>query len=338
MSLSKLITRVTLILFCSVFFAAAAQAQFKASIQGTVLDSKGGVVAGAKVTVTNQDTGVVRDTVASAEGFYRVSELPPGKYTVSVEAAGFKVSLSKDVVVEAEQPRGLDITLAVGNVQESVTVTASTGGLQTENASVNTTIGSQEVLTLPQFGRDPYELLHLSPGVFGDNARQGNGNAFALPQQVGPGQSNSSIFQTENQVQIVSNGQRVTANNYSLDGASIDSLSNGGSAVITPNQESVQQIIVTSASYNAEQGRNSGAQVEVISKAGTNNYHGSGLIKFNDKGLNAFNKFYGAKNIPLKSISCEGEALTTVGQHSPTRNDQKYRDFAGSLGGTVIKR
>ncbi len=212
MSLSKLITRVTLLLVCGVFFAAAAQAQFKASIQGTVLDSKGGVVGGAKVTVTNQDTGVVRDTVASAEGFYRVSELPPGKYTVSVEAAGFKVSLSKDVVVEAEQPRGLDITLAVGNVQESVTVTASAGGLQTENANVNTTIGSQEVLTLPQFGRDPYELLHLSPGVFGDNARQGNGNAFALPQQVGPGASNNSIFQTENQVQIVSNGQRVSAN------------------------------------------------------------------------------------------------------------------------------
>jgi len=131
MSLSKLFTRVTLLLVCGVFFAAAAQAQFKASVQGTVLDSKGGVVGGAKVTVTNQDTGVVRDTVASAEGFYRVSELPPGKYTVSVEAAGFKVSLSKDVVVEAEQPRGLDITLAVGNVQESVTVTASTGGLQT---------------------------------------------------------------------------------------------------------------------------------------------------------------------------------------------------------------
>src|SRR5258708_5637216 len=259
MSLSKFFIRVALLLVCGVFFAAAAQAQFKASIQGTVLDSKGGVVAGAKVTVTNQDTGVVRDTVASAEGFYRVSELPPGKYSVSVEAAGFKVSLSKDVVVEAEQPRGLDITLAVGNVQESVTVTASTGGLQTENANMNTTIGSQEVLTLPQFGRDPYELLRMAPGVFGDNARQGNGNSFALPQQVGPGQSNSSIFQTENQVQIVSNGQRVTANNYSLDGVSVNSFSNGGSAVVTPNQESVQQIVVTSASYNAEQEPNSGA-------------------------------------------------------------------------------
>ena len=317
--------------------AVSAYAQFKASIQGTVLDSKGGVVSGAKVTVTNQDTGVEHDTVASAEGFYRISELPPGRYTVAVEAPGFKKSSSTDVVVEAEQPRGFDVTLSVGNVQESVTVTAPTGELETENANVNTTIGTQEVLTLPQFGRDPYELLHMAPGVFGDNARQGNGNSFALPQQVGPGQSNSSIFQTENQVQIVSNGQRVTANTYSLDGVSINSLSNGGSAVITPNQESVQQIIVTSSSYNAEQGRNSGAQVEVISKGGTNNFHGSGLIKFNDKGLNAFNKFYGANNVPLTSITCEGGAFKIVAQHCPTRNDQKYRDFAGSLGGPVIK-
>src|SRR6266702_5324488 len=274
-------------------------AQFKASIQGTVMDPQGNAVPGAKVTVTNQATNLSRDTVASGEGFYRVSELPPGTYTVTVEAPGFKQATSKGIVVEAEQPRGFDVTLQVGNVQESVIVTASAGGLETENANVNTTIGTQEVLTLPQFGRDPYELLRMAPGVFGDNARQGNGNSFALPQQVGPGQSNSSIFQTENQVQIVSNGQRVTANTYSLDGVSVNSLSNGGAAVVTPNQESVQQIIVTSSSYNAEQGRNSGAQIEVISKSGTNNYHGSGLIKFNDKGLNAFNKFYGANNIPL---------------------------------------
>jgi len=337
MTLPKLSLRTLLLLVSLCLCVCVANAQFKASIQGTVVDPSGAAVVGAKVTITNQDTGTVRDTVTSAEGFYRLSQLPPGKYTVSVEAAGFKKSTSQDVVVEAEQPRGFDVTLTVGSAQESVTVTAPTGELETENANVNTTIGSQEVLTLPQFGRDPYELLHMAPGVFGDNARQGNGNSFALPQQVGPGQSNSSIFQTENQVQIVSNGQRVTANNYNLDGVSVNSLSNGGSAVITPNQESVQQIVVTSASYNAEQGRNSGAQIEVISKSGTNKYHGSALIKFNDKGLNAFNKFYGASNIPLSPISCEGGAFTIVAQHCPTRNDQKYRDFAGSFGGPLIK-
>ncbi len=118
---------------------------------------------------------------------------------------------------------------------------------------------------------------------------------------------------------------------------SVDSLSNGGAAVITPNQESVQEIVVTSASFNAEQGRNSGAQVQVISKGGTNNYHGSGLIKFNDKGLNAFNKFYGPNTGTLPTLSCESGAFTVVASHCPTRNDQKYRDFGGSLGGPILR-
>jgi len=336
MSISKLSIRAMLVVACVVLFAAAAHAQFKASIQGTILDSKGGVVAGAKVTVTNQNTGVVRETTASDQGFYRINELPPGSYTVTVEASGFKQTISKDIVVEAEQPRGFDVTLQVGAVQESVTVSASAEGLQTENASTTNTISSQEILTLPQFGRDPYELIRLTPGVFGDAARQGNGNSFALPQQVGPGGSNNQIFQVENQVQVSSNGQRVTANTYTLDGVSVDSLANGGSAVITPNQESVQEIVVTSASFNAEQGRNSGAQVQVISKGGTNNYHGSGLIKFNDKGLNAFNKFYGPTTGTLPTLSCEGGAFTIVASHCPTRNDQKYRDFGGSVGGPIV--
>src|SRR5712664_906201 len=220
MSLSRFSLRALLTLACVALFAAAAHAQFKASIQGTVQDAKGGIVAGAKVTVTNQGTGAIRETTASDQGFYRINELPPGSYTVTVEASGFKQAISKDIVVEAEQPRGYDVILQIGAVQESVTVSASAEGLQTENASTTNTISSQEILTLPQFGRDPYELIRLTPGVFGDAARQGNGNSFALPQQVGPGGSNRPIFQTENQVQVSSNGQRLPANTYTLDGVS----------------------------------------------------------------------------------------------------------------------
>src|SRR5690349_23901386 len=118
MSLSRFLVRATLFAACAVFLVSAAHAQFKASIQGTVMDPQGTAVPGAKVTVTNQDTGVSRDTVTSGEGFYRISELPPGKYTVTLEAAGFKKSTSKDIGVEAEQPRGFDATLSVGDIQE----------------------------------------------------------------------------------------------------------------------------------------------------------------------------------------------------------------------------
>src|SRR6202790_4449446 len=325
-----------LVLFC--LCAVPTYAQFKASMQGTVVDPQSNAVAAAKVTVTNQATQASYNAVTNNQGFYRINELPPGNYTVDVEATGFKKSSSKDVVVEAEQPRGFDVSLQVGATRRTVTVLASEVGLQTEDASVSGTLTSQEVLTLPQFGRDPYELLRLTPGVFGDASRQNNCNSFILPQQPRtPGGSNNAIFQAENQVQIAANGQRVTANNYSLDGASVDSLSNGGAAVITPNQESVQEIVVTSASYNAEQGRNSGAQIEVITRGGSNDFHGSALAHFNDKGLNSFNKFYGANNVKLSPISCEGGSFTIVAQHCPTRNDQKYRDYAGSIGGPILR-
>jgi outer membrane receptor protein involved in Fe transport len=319
MSLSKHFIRAIVFAVFAMFLAATAHAQFKASIQGTVMDPQGTAVPGAKVTITNQDTGVVRDTVASAEGFYRIGELPPGKYTVTIEAAGFKKSTSKDVVVEAEQPRGLDVRLDIGAVTEQVTVTATPEALTTENANTGSTITTEEIARLPQVGRDPYELLRLTPGVFGDGARQGNGNASVFPNNSGPGGSNSSIFQVENQVQVSANGQRAASNNFTIDGVSVNSLGFGGAAVITPNQESVQQITVLSSSYSAEDGRGSGAQVKVVSKGGTNQFHGSGFFKYQDPNWNAFNNFHGP----------QGE--------QPARVNNNFRQFGGSIGGPIFK-
>ncbi len=127
MTISKFSLRALGMLACLAFCIFTANAQNKASLQGTVLDPKGTTVVGAKVTVTNQETGVSRDAVTSGEGFYRVGELPPGKYTIVIAAPGFKESVTKDVIVEAEQPRGLDVTLAMGAVTEQVTVTANAG-------------------------------------------------------------------------------------------------------------------------------------------------------------------------------------------------------------------
>src|SRR5437868_11068723 len=164
-----------LLLLC--LSAVATYAQFKASLQGTVMDSHGAAIAGAKIHILEQSTGLSRDTVTSDEGFYRVAQLPPGRYTVTVEFTGFKSSVSKDVEIKAEEPRGLDITLEVGTVTEQVTVSASAEALQTENANMGTTVSTEEISRLPQVGRDPYELLRFTPGVFGDGSRQGNGQA-----------------------------------------------------------------------------------------------------------------------------------------------------------------
>ena len=281
---------------CFLLLAPALWAQYGSSMEGTVTDQSGATVAGATVTATNQATGVSRDTQTNDSGFYRISGLPPGNYKVVAQAPTFKQGTAADVVVAAEAVRGLNISLQPGGAQESITVTGATEALETENASINGTISAQEVTDLPEFGRDPYNLIRLTPGVFGDASRAANGNSQGIPQQVGPGGSNSQIFQTENQVQAIADGQRVSANDYLLDGVSVNSLEWGGAAVVTPNEESVQEITVASNTYSAQDGRNSGAQVKIISRSGTNNFHGSALFKINDKGLNAFNKFEGPTN------------------------------------------
>lgn len=319
MSFFRLSIRVVLVLVCASFLAVCANAQFKASIQGTVLDPKGGVVAGAKVTVTNQSTGIVYEAVASGVGYYRVSELPPGNYTVTVEAPGFKKFIAESVAVQAEQPRGMDITLAVGVVSEQVTVTASQQILQTEDPNISTTISSEQIERLPQVGRDPYELLKLAPGVFGDGSRTADGLAANLPNSGGPGGSNTGIFLLENQVQATANGQRNSANNFSIDGTSVNSLTWGGAAVVTPNQESVQELTVVANSYSAEDGRNSGAQIKVVSKSGTNQFHGSGFFKDDSPGFNAFARWGGP----------DGQA--------PRKDETNLRQFGGSIGGPVLK-
>jgi hypothetical protein len=294
-------------------------AQFKASLQGTLMDSRGGAIVGAKVTITNQDTGVVRETMTNDQGFYRVTELPPGNYTVAVEAPGFKQSISRDISVEAEQPRGFDVSLQVGAVTETVNVTAGQEILQTQDASLASTVTSEQIVRLPQYGRDPYELLRLAPGVFGDGARASNGTAANFPNGGGPGGSNNSIFAVENQVQVTANGQRNSGNNFMIDGTSVNSLTWGGAAILTPNQESIQEVTVVANSYGAEDGRNSGAQVKVVSKSGTNQLHGSGFFKDDSPGLNAFNHWGGP----------EGQATRRI--------NQNLRQFGGSVGGPIMR-
>jgi outer membrane receptor protein involved in Fe transport len=318
-------TPVRTVLFSTIlcFLTSFALAQYGASIEGTVTDKSGAVVSGANVTITDQATGVSHNTVTSAAGFYRVPGLIPGSYRVDVVAASFKKETTADVRVDAETTRGLNVVLNPGPSQESVTVTSTPSALETENANVSGSITSQQVEELPSFGRDPYELLRLAPGVFGDGARGSNATAAFLPNTVGVGGSANSIYQVENQPQISANGQRVTENNFMIDGVDVNSLTNGGAAVVSPTEESVAEITVMSGSFSAEEGRNSGAQIKVISKTGTNAIHGSGFFKYDEPGLNAYNTFGGF-----------GGDFTRAPN---VRIDNKLRDYGGSIGGPILK-
>ncbi|MCA1631543.1 MAG: TonB-dependent receptor, partial [Acidobacteria bacterium] len=302
------------ILFCC---AANANAQFRAGVQGTVTDAGGAVVPGATVRLTSRETNKSQTTMSSDDGFYRFDQLAPGSYSLTAEKSGFKKQVLENLVVSAEALQGVDLVLTTGDISESVTVTDTAASqLETENANVTKSITTREVRELPQVGRDPYELLRLTPGIFGSGARSGSGNAVNLPNTAGPGGSNSSVFQTENQVPISANGQRVSANNFQVDGVSVNSLGWGGAAVVSPNQESVKEVRVKSSTYSAEDGRNSGAQISVVSQNGTNQYHGSLLFKYNSPGLNAFNKYDGP-TIPRQRV------------------EHTFRQFGGSLGGPL---
>jgi hypothetical protein len=310
--------RASLCVLALISFAATARAQFRAGIQGTVTDPAGAVVPEATVTLKSNETARIITATTSDEGFYRFTELAPGLYTLTVEKAGFKKSTFESVAVSAEQVQGVDVVLTTGEVSEVVTVTdTGTPALETENANLNKAITTTEVRQLPQFGRDPYELARLTPGVFGDAARGGTGGAVNLPNTVGPGGSTRGIFQTENAPQISANGQRVSANNFQIDGTSVNSLDNGGAAVVTPNQESVKEVRVIANVYSAEFGRNSGAQVLTVSQNGTNQFHGSLFLKNNSPGLNSFNKYGGPNNAPR------------------IRVNQHLNQFGGSIGGPL---
>src|SRR5215207_8420871 len=307
---------------CGVFVLCAlitAHAQFRAGVQGTISDSSGALVPDAKVVLKDLETGKVQETNSSGEGFYRILGLGPGKYELSVEKAGYKRSVSENVTVNAENVQGVDVILEIGEITAVVTIAdEATQQLETENANINKAITTNEVKRLPQVGRDPYELARLTPGVFGDAGRSPNGNASGLPNSPGPGGSNNSIFQAENQPQITANGQRISANNFQIDGVSVNSLSHGGAAVVTPNQESVKEIQISSSTYSAEDGRNSGAQIKVVSQNGTNDFHGSAFIKYNSPKLNAFN------NYP-----------NDFGRGRTERVDRFFRQFGGSVGGPL---
>ena len=298
--------------------ASSVSAQFRAGIQGSVTDPAGAVVPGATVTLVSNETTKTQQTTTSDSGFYRFSNLAPGSYSLTAEAPGFKKQVIETLAINAENVEGVDIRLETGGVSEVVTVTDEGGPqLETENANINKAITTVEVRQLPQFGRDPYQLARLTPGVFGEGARGGNGSSSNLPNQPGPGGSSRSIFQTENQVQITANGQRIAANNFQIDGTSVNSLTHGGAAVITPNQESVKEVRVIANSYSAEFGRNSGAQILTVSQNGTNDFHGSLFLKNNSPGLNSFNKYGGINNAP------------------PVRVNQRLNQFGGSIGGPL---
>lgn len=322
MNVSKLGLRFLLVLSSLFFLTLTAHAQYRASLRGTVTDPQSNAVSGATVTLTNTDTASTLVSTSDDNGIYQFNALPPAPYRLTVEHAGFKKKVLEHVQIIPEQPNALDLPLELGDVQQTVTVSETTQALDTETANLSGTVTSNQIQHLPSFGRDVIKLAQLAPGSFADGSQGGGGsNNYNIPgTQTGGGQSGGAdgIFKTENGAQVIANGQQTENNGISIDGISTTSAVWGGATVITPSEDSIDNVKILSNSYDAENGRFSGAQLQITSKSGTNDYHGSLYITTHQPNLNAFQPFNGA-NIKV------------------TRDNNKFEQFGGSVGGPIWK-
>ena len=240
--------------------AAAAHAQvFNAQLTGTVKDPSGALVPGAHLTAINLATKTSFTEVTNADGLFRFPDLPPSSYTLRCTLNGFKTFEQSPITLQVNQTLELNVALETGNVSEQVTVTAAPPALDTESATLGQVVTTRSIVNLPLNVRDPLALVGLTPGViFGPNFGNGGG------QNVG-----RNFFKSDFNV----GGGRSGSQEILLDAAP-DTTPDINRGVIDPPVDSVQEFKVQANSFDAQFGRTSGGVVNIISKSGTNDYHG----------------------------------------------------------------
>lgn len=265
---------------------------------GTVSDQRGGVINGAEVTAKNTATGVETKVKTNSEGVYNMPRLLPGKYVLTIEAQGFKKQEIQEVTVSLGQDTRLDATLEAGQVTETITVTAQGAELiQKEQAQVSSTFETRQVAELPSniAGGGIDTLALLAPGV-----TPGFGNV----------NSNGTTLSV--------NGQRARSNNFTIDGGDNNDLSIGGPNYFVDNQDIVSEFQVITNNFSAEYGRNQGAIINIVTKAGTNEFHGTASWFHRDR-----KQFDSLTNIERRGGS----------QEDPT--PFLYNVYGGTFGGPI---
>jgi hypothetical protein len=329
---------VAALLLLLAFFAVPAQAQYRASIQGIVMDPNGALVPGATLTLKDLATNATVVRTSDDSGIFNFNALPASHFTLTAEKQGFKKKILTDLQLIPEQPNALNVQLELGAVSESVSVNASLApSMDTETADNGRTISENEMGHMPIFQRDATGLIRMAPGVLADGAQGGNGVGFSsesLGTQSGASHggggnmgSSSSIFATESGPVANTNGGEFQNNGTTVDGISTVSAVWGGATIITPSVDSIENIKIVTNAYDAENGRFAGAMTEITSKSGSNTIHGSLVAQLVRPGLNAYQRWNG--------ISSEVAGTPTA------RGLQKgldlYNQFGGSVGGPIWK-
>jgi len=264
-------------------------------ILGRVADPSGAVLANVKVSLVNDATGVNRDTTTNENGDYTFVEVPVGSYSLNFDLAGFKKTVRHDVVLQVNAVVTLNMVMQLGQVQEVVDVTSEAPLIETTSTQLGAVVDDRSVTQLPLNARDTYQFLQLQPGVMST-----------------VGSSNTTIYGSDQAGAVSVNGGRGRSNNFSVNGGDAnDQFVN--LPTVQPSPDSIQEFRVLTNTFDAEYGRNSGSVVNVVTKSGTNDWHGNVYEFFRNTVLNSRNYF------------------------DPTTPQFNQNQFGGTFGGPIKK-
>jgi len=291
-----------------------AQSAGTSSLTGTITDPSGAAIPNVTVTLTSNDTNQVRTETTGADGQYKFTLLPPGNYKVRFSATGFKTSEIGSVVLNVTETPTLDRALEVGAQSEQVTVEATAETLQTSSSTLGQVVGGSTVTELPLASRNFTQIIGLSAGA---NVPVNNATSF------GKGTLDISV-----------NGATPGQNNFQMDGVAIQSMAGNGSAndggiyvgIAVPSPDAIQEFKVQTSTYDATYGRNPGGNVNVVTKSGTNTWHGTGFEFVRNAVLDANDFFYNRD-------TCR---LNFAGQSCP-KQVLNQNQYGGVIGGPIKK-
>ncbi|NWF84967.1 MAG: TonB-dependent receptor [Bryobacteraceae bacterium] len=245
---------------------------FTAGLRGVVTDATGSAVPGAKVTITERDRNVAHPVTTDTQGRYSATALPPGPYTLTVEASGFKKHVQSDFTLAVQQQATIDVQLQVGEVSTSVEITGAAPLLNTTISNLGQVIENKYIISLPNIGRNPMSLTYMTPGVVGSGGR-----------------ANS-----DSNTNFVANGSRNSTSDVLLDGVTVTTVEQNSGITdlkFSPSVDVVQEFKMQTNFFSAEYGQTGGAVVNMVTKSGTNDFHGTGYYFLRHSDLNSNNWF-----------------------------------------------
>ena len=294
----------SLLLLSMLGVAAYGQTAGTGAIAGIITDPNGEVVAGATISAIDVATGEKRTTVSSGTGSYLVPLLLPANYRVEASKSGFKLSVNADIPVHITETTKVNVKLAIGAARETVEVKANSELLKTEQSTLGNVVDQKEVSALPLVTRNYSQILGLSPGVSAETFSAG---------EIGRGGVDDSL---------VTGGGAAADNNFQMNGVEINDFQSSGhysGGVATPNPDAIQEFKVQTSQFDASYGRNAGANVDVLTKAGSNSLHGNVWEYLRNEDLNA-NDFFRNETGEPRAILRQNQFGFTLG--GPIKKDK----------------